>query len=99
MKYLFSILIIFSTYTFANDNSVLSGKAVSTTGFNIPKDSFVSELSLKNCDVNLTSIKQDNMEKVKISFSNRVFIANSVTIKPQKDGTCVLALIKGIGVS
>ena len=98
MKYL---LVIFATISFnvaANENQVISGKTRHVESGSEVKQSFVDKLTLRNCDVKLTTFEADSINKVKLSFSDRIFVADNILFAPSVDGTCNVVLSNGYSI-
>ena len=98
MKYLLVIIATISFNVAANENQVISGKTRHVESGSELKQSFVDELTLKNCDVKLTTLGTNATNKVKLSFSDRVFVADSISFTPTADGSCNVSLSNGYGV-
>jgi len=104
MKGFIVLLLIFSSSTFAEKNRVLSGKHTEVTqndssGKLLSKESFIEELILLNCDVSITSLSSESLRKMRLSFSGRLFKANSISFKESANGNCIVALDKGLSES
>jgi len=87
----------------ASENQVLSGQTrhleeTSQDGKVTSKGSFIDELTLKNCNIKLSSLDSSSVGKIKLSFSDRVFVADEITFTTKPDGECVVTLINGHGV-
>ena len=101
MKHLSIILIFLSTSSFANGNQVVSAVTKHNTetenNILVSAKSTVEELTLRSCDVEVLPFKS-NGDKIKLIFSNRIFIADSISFKPKINGKCMLTLKNGYGV-
>ncbi len=102
MKSTIVLLSILSFSVVAEENRVLSAKHIQviqtdSSGKPLSKESFFEELILLNCDVNITSLSANSPRKMRLSFSGRAFVANSISFKESADGSCVVALEKGLG--
>jgi len=98
MKYLLVIIATISFNVGAHENQVISGKTRHVESGSELKQSFVDELTLKSCDVKLTTFEADSINKVKLSFSDRIFVADNISFTSRADGTCSVALSNGYGV-
>ena len=98
MKYLLVIIATISFNVAANENQVISGKTRHVESGSELKQNFVDELTLKNCDVKITTFEDDSINKVKLSFSERIFIAEKISFTARTDGTCNVSLSNGYGV-
>jgi hypothetical protein len=98
MKYLLVIIAIISFNVAAHENHVISGETRHVESSLGLKQSFVDELTLKSCDVKLTTFEADSINKVKLSFSDRIFVADKISFTPRADGTCNVSLSNGYGV-
>jgi hypothetical protein len=98
MKYQLVIIAAISFNVVANKNQVIAGKTRHIESGTELKQSFVDELTLKNCDVKLTILESDSVNKVKISFSNRIFVADGISFTAGSDGTCNVKLSNGYGI-
>ena len=101
------LIILLSLLTFsvaAEENKVLSGKHTEVTqndsnGKILSKESYIEELTLLNCNVSIISLSDESPRKMRLSFSGRAFVANSISFKESADGSCIVALEKGLGES
>ncbi|WP_199611048.1 hypothetical protein [Flocculibacter collagenilyticus] len=95
MKYIFPVFILISVNVFANNNAVLSGKVVNKTTENGHVETFVSEVTLANCNAQISPAKNNEDNQVSIAFSDREFKASNVNVKPKSDGSCLLTQVDG----
>ncbi|MBB1384144.1 hypothetical protein H5119_01040 [Pseudoalteromonas sp. SG45-5] len=98
MKYLLVIIATISFNLAANENQVISGETRHVEGGSDLKQNFVDQLILKNCDVKLTTFEADSINKVKLSFSDRIFVADNISFTSRVDGTCSVVLSNGYGI-
>ena len=78
MKYLLVIVATIMFNVSADENQVVFGKTKHTGGHTQSNQSFVDELTLKNCDVKLSTFESDSTTKIRISSSDRVFVADAI---------------------
>ncbi|WP_448564381.1 hypothetical protein [Thalassotalea ganghwensis] len=100
MKYLLFILYLYALSSSAIENRVLNGKAkqvseIKESGVEISKGSFIDELTLETCNVNVYSLNNNLKSKITIRFSNREFIADSLSFNLNANGECVINLENG----
>ncbi|WP_394191378.1 hypothetical protein [Pseudoalteromonas atlantica] len=98
MKYLLVIIATVSFNVAANENQVISGKARHVESGPELKQNFVDELTLKSCDVKITTFADNSINKVKLSFSDRIFVAEKISFTARADGTCNVSLSNGYGI-
>jgi hypothetical protein len=98
MKYLLVIIATIAFNVAANENKVISGTTRYVESGSEVKQSFIDKLTLKSCDVKLTNFEADSINKVKLSFSERIFVADNISFTPSVDGTCNVVLSNGYSV-
>ncbi|NVK57396.1 MAG: hypothetical protein HWE26_17465 [Alteromonadaceae bacterium] len=84
--------------SFATETYVLSGQIQHIEHSDGSKESLVSELLLNNCNINLKTVLAKGSTRISITFSDRRFEAEGLSIKSDKNGACRLALTKGKGI-
>jgi len=102
MKSLILFLSLISTGVLATDNHVLSGTGQTIVktdgeGNELPKEFFINEIVLENCNLQLETLPKGSPRKVKITFGTAVFMSDNITVQPQGNGNCIVGL--GLGLS
>lgn len=97
MKYIIILAIAFSASAFAEENEVLrfsktENETKDLLGRTTGKSSYISEVTLKNCNFNVSFNSQKEFE---ITVKKETFTTKNYSVERQENDNCVLKLSNG----